>query len=455
MRGSYRGASPGELAQAVGAVWYVAWPLDAWPDTLPGGLRDDAKVVAWVAERLEEPLRQYREWEESLVPPADLGEAVAAPLALARQADVDMMLTDGETPRLDGTGPDGETAAALQQVLRSSKQIGDALHEGKVLRVLGPKHLLKGLSKGQFELVTTADGNIGAVRDVSSKKFVGHLRIGQPGAAQVAKAAVSVGWAAASAVTMQYYLHTIDSRLAGITRELKDLHDESLDAQVGELETALQRCREVQEAVELTGRLGAQDVSALNAADDRADDVFNALARSLARFTALVAEVEGSFESVDKDKLRDLLKDGAEKRVTQLQILLFAACVRDRVNALRVMAAAEDGEERVRLAQARLEREHAEMLSTVREVATAVGRLHVSKARLDEHWPHFGGPEAELVAYVNAARRLAADDAAESPPDRLTEEELPALPSPQPVLTELWVRDGDVVMNTVEAQSGV
>ncbi len=456
LRGSYREASRGDLTQAVAAVWYVAWPFDAWPDALPGGLKDDAKVVSWVADRLGGPLGDYREWEASLRAPSGFDDAVASILAMAPRADMELKLLGGvDMPRSDAPVVDAETGAALQQALRGSKQVRDALHEGKVVRVLGPKRLLRGLSKNQYELVTTADGKIGAVRDASSKKFVGHLRIGQPGAAQVAKATVSVGWAAASAVTMQYYLHNIDSKLAGITRELNDLRAENLDSQVGELDTALQRCREVQEAVERTGALGTQDVSQLNSADDRVDDVFNALTRSLARFVAAVDDVERCFESVEKDRLAHLLEDGAERRITQLQILLYAACVRDRVNALRVLAATEDGEERTRLAQERFEHEHAEMAEAVRAVASAVGRLHISKARLDERWPHLGGPEAELAAYVEAAGRLpSSPEEVDEPQGPLAVGDLPALPAPPPLLTELWLRDGDLVVNTVEAPNG-
>lgn len=453
-KGSYRDVSKGTVAQALAAISYVASPVDAIPDTLPGGLKDDAKVVAWVSDRLSGDLDTYAEWEQSLGPPTELERLVTSTLTLARSSDMEVSLVaEDEALLAAGSSAGIDSVAAMQQAVLGSERVIDALHEGMRLRVLGPKHLIKGVNQGTHALVKTQSGQIGTVRELTSGKIDGHLRIGVPGAAQAAKATVSVGWAVASAVTMQHYLGEIDSKLAGMKHELKDLHDEKMDEQLGQLDTALQRCQEVQVAVERTGGLTDQDISALERADDRADDVFNALARTLGRFGEEVEQTVSEFASVEKDNLARLLGDGGEKRITQLRMLLYAACVRDRINAFRVLAAGEDGEERMQLAEERLEREHVEMREAVVAACAALRRLHIPKGRLDDRWPHLGGPEKELIDFVAAVERLAAEapDSAEGEAATLAgADAAPALPAPNPFLTEFWIQDGELVAEKVE-----
>jgi len=60
--GSYRDADPGDVAWALAAVMYVGSPLNY----LPGGLRDDEKVAAWVLRRVDPTIRAYEAWEASI-----------------------------------------------------------------------------------------------------------------------------------------------------------------------------------------------------------------------------------------------------------------------------------------------------------------------------------------------------------------------------------------------------
>jgi uncharacterized membrane protein YkvA (DUF1232 family) len=66
VRGSYRDADPGEVAWALAAVMYVASPLDAIPDFLRRGMRDDEKVAAWALRRVDPTIRAYEAWEASM-----------------------------------------------------------------------------------------------------------------------------------------------------------------------------------------------------------------------------------------------------------------------------------------------------------------------------------------------------------------------------------------------------
>ena len=90
VRGSYRDAAGDDVAWALAAVMYVASPLDAIPDYLPRGLRDDEKVAAWVLRRIAPAIRAYEAWE------ASIGESTTdlvpspfvAPSSSARALDV-------------------------------------------------------------------------------------------------------------------------------------------------------------------------------------------------------------------------------------------------------------------------------------------------------------------------------------------------------------------------------
>lgn len=448
-KGSYRDASKAELCQAIAAMLYVGSPVDLIPDALPWGLKDDAAVVRYVKERLREPLNAYAAWEQSL-DPLDAGqtEVLEPPLATP-PGEMEVAVLERDDSVLAGSGSAATPPPiAVQQLAQSSKAIGDALHSGKVVRVLGPKHLLKGLDKGSLELVSTSTGKVGTVRDAASKRFAGQLRLGQGGAANAAKLTVSAGFAVASAVTMQYYLASIDSKLGSIRHGLDGLQSDVLDEQLGKIDSAHDVCRELQEVFERAGRLGSQDLSRLVNADSSIDDVFKAISRSLDRFASDAESMMSDLSVVDKGKYTDFLKAAATKHVPRVGMLIYAAGVRDRLNALRVLVAAEDGDERVRVAEETREREHREMYEAIHHAFDAIETVHIPKRRLDENWPHMGGPEKELAAFVAASRQLRSLNVTPPTPDEVSpvpDSQTPrALPAPEPILTELWMQDGSM-----------
>ena len=128
-------------------------------------------------------------------------------------------------------------------------------------------------------------------------------------------------------------------------------------------------------------------------------------------------------------------------------MLIYAAGVRNRVNALRVLVAAEDGEERVRVAEETREREHAEMFEAMSRALHAIETVHIPKRRLDETWPHLGGPEKELAAFVAASKQLRGltlTSATTEDARTISSPDVLPLPSQEPVLTELWMTDGSL-----------
>lgn len=448
-KGSYRDASKTELCQAIGAIVYVGWPVDLIPDTWPWGLRDDASFVRYIKGRLSEPLDAYAAWEHSLDPlEAGQSEVLEPPLP-ASAGEMEIAVLEHDDSVLAGLGSaDTPPPIAVQQLAQSSKAVGDALHRGKVIRVLGPKHLLKGLDNRSLELVSTSTGKVGTVRDAASKRFAGQLRLGQGGAANAAKMTVSAGFAVASAVTMQYYLASIDSKLGSIRHGLEGLQSDVLDEQLGKIDSAHEVCRELQQVFERAGGLGSQDLSRLVHADSSIDDVFKAISRSLDRFASDAESMMSDLSVVKKEKCSDFLKAATAKHVPRVGMLIYAAGVRDRVNALRVLVATEDGDERVQVAEETREREHREMYEAIHRAFDAIETAHIPKRRLDENWPHLGGPEKELAAFVAASKQLrglnltsiATHEASPVPSSQTPR----ALLNPEPILTELWMQDGSL-----------
>ena len=62
--GEYRAVSWESMVLVVGALIYLVSPIDVIPDLLPGGLVDDAAVVAFVIALVRDELIEFMEWEE-------------------------------------------------------------------------------------------------------------------------------------------------------------------------------------------------------------------------------------------------------------------------------------------------------------------------------------------------------------------------------------------------------
>ncbi len=62
--GSYREIPPAKLLVVVGAIVYFVSPLDLVPDFLPGGLGDDAAIIALVLRTVADELDRFEAWEQ-------------------------------------------------------------------------------------------------------------------------------------------------------------------------------------------------------------------------------------------------------------------------------------------------------------------------------------------------------------------------------------------------------
>lgn len=62
---TYKPSHPEDVVLIVAALIYAASPIDLIPDALPGGLIDDAAVLALVLKIVREEVEAFTEWEES------------------------------------------------------------------------------------------------------------------------------------------------------------------------------------------------------------------------------------------------------------------------------------------------------------------------------------------------------------------------------------------------------
>jgi uncharacterized membrane protein YkvA (DUF1232 family) len=62
--GEYRAVAWESMVLVVGALIYLVSPIDVIPDFLPGGLIDDAAVVAFVLGLVRVELIEFMEWED-------------------------------------------------------------------------------------------------------------------------------------------------------------------------------------------------------------------------------------------------------------------------------------------------------------------------------------------------------------------------------------------------------
>lgn len=457
VRGSYRDAEAGDVAWALAAVMYVAAPLDAIPDYLPGGLRDDEKVAAWVLRRVGPAIRAYEAWEASIgestgdlkakqnadaktdmaatkkipdptppearanlaanqerfvnkfEPSEALGPApFVAPSSSGRALDV-VVLDRSDSSLFNHLAP--EERRALPPIVANSALLGaaqlhagaeiqGALQAGQVVRVFGSKEILDGLAAGALEMVPAkSGGSLGVVREVGSTDFAGQLRFaGNPETQSVPSPNPALaGFQFASAVTLQYYLARIDRQLGEIDKEIRGTRQDIRDERYGRIEAARKQCELAERILAGATGLGNHDARRLDLAAHDLDQTYEALEASVRSFCERVEETD--FDTVSKSDLDALLKDGAGVALTDIQLLLYAAVVRHRIGGVQTFLLSNDGEHRSKIAYEDLNAIHQEMVAFLTRAQAALRKLNLPKRALDTRFRKLGGPERSLDEY--------------------------------------------------------
>ena len=408
VRGSYRDADAGDVAWALAAVMYVASPWDAIPDYLPGGLRDDEKVAAWVLGRVDPAIRAYEAWEASIgesttdlvpapfVAPSSSGRAVEV-VVLDR---VDSSLFNRLAPEVRRALPSIAANPALLGAaqVHAAAQIQGALAAGQVVRVFGTPEILQGLAAGTLEMVPSSGGNLSVVRDVASKGWVGHLRFGELETQNVPNLNPALAaFQFASVVTLQYYLARIDRQMREIDKEIRGTRQDIRDERYGRIEVARKQCELAERILAGATGLGNHDARRLDLAAHDLDQTYEALEASVKSFCERVEETD--FETVSRSDLEALLKDGAGVALTDTQLLLYAAVVRHRIGGVQAFLLSDDGEHRSRIAHEDLDAIHQEMVAFLVRAQAALRKLNLPKRALDDRFRKLGGPEKSLAEY--------------------------------------------------------
>ena len=403
-RGSWRDCPPSEVALALAAVMYVQSPLDAVPDWLPGGLNDDEAVVKWVSARISGTLERYAEWE------AAFGEAEVAVVLddEPRPYSLEVQVLDDPSPslfhRVDGARKSQVVPSfAGAPALLGGVEVLKALQSGGVVRVLGPQHLLAGLDRGTLEMVPSAGGLLGTVRDTTSKQFAGNLRLGDLEGANPMAPALA-GFQLASALTLQYYLARIDGQLNRILEEVLGGRQDLRDERYGRIEAARRRCATAERVLLETGNLGQQDRNRLNHAENDLEQTYGALRASVEAFCEEVEQLD--LEACQKGDLGSMLENAVKTPLADAQLLLFAVVIRHRMNGLDAHLLSADGEERMAIATEELAHEHREMEELLLRVRAAFAKLSVPKRHLDERWGVLGGPEKQMGQFAASSASL-------------------------------------------------
>ena len=158
--------------------------------------------------------------------------------------------------------------------------------------------------------------------------------------------------------------------------------------------------------------------------------VYTALVKTTADFCSEIEAVEVA--TVKKDKLADLLTRGAQTFAADLELLLFAAVVRHRINGVQTHLYASDGQDRLAIAIEDLGASEELALAHLDRCRRAAAKLHMPKRVIDER-AGFGGLERELVGY--------SDEVAPTI-DRLTRSnQLPRYTEDRPFILEMRLAD--------------
>jgi hypothetical protein len=440
LRGSYRDAPPGDIAWALAAVTMVGrGAVDPRRVLRVPGFRPDERTVRWVRRHIADTMRAYLAWERTI---GETPLAMSSPSEPAPLTSLDVRVLERMDPTLFGTSAPTRTSGgapvAVGPILEGAAGLRRALQAGDVIRVFGPPQVLEGLKNGGLEMIRSGPGNLGVVRDVATKDFAGHLRLGEVEFSGVAAPALAA-FQVVSAVTLQYYLARIDRQLGEISRDLEAVRSDTRDDRYGRIETARSKCASVERVLTITGRVGEQDALRLELAVNDLEQTYQALRSNAEKFCARVEAAD--IATVGKDDLEALLKDGAGPQLTDTRLLLYAAVVRHRIQGVQVSMHVVDGEERVALAINEERAEHQEMLELLHRLQAAFRKLNLPKSEMDRRWPNLGGPEKALVNYCASSRGVREQLA-------MPASTLPALMPAEPFVLDLRL----AANNSIEAE---
>lgn len=338
--------------------------------------------------------------------------------------DSSLLLQEGGS----GSPSLGRMPKAWNQAVQTLPNVATALKKGELVRIIGPDHLVEGLAKGDMAHTITKSGVIGVVKGPDGK-FVGHLRFESAGNPATVAGPLAV-FQIASAVTMQYYLHQMTTRLVSIEQGIDDIKA-TLSAQTGaKISTGARTCTKFEPFIEGEVELEAADQREIAHAAQAASEAYETLKEQLNRFRVKVSEAVDADGTVrDPEKFDHALDVGTKSASRDAALFLEALDVRMRLLRLKAFAEIDADPARAELIRRSMEAEIDAMRHDFMALREPFDLLNVRRGEL-RRWGRIRG-EDELESFRNASKGVRA--IARTPVRRV----LPEPPPPQPFVVEL------------------
>ena len=190
----------------------------------------------------------------------------------------------------------GEFVAALHSV----PALAQALQAGCTLRVVRDKRYRE-VMKGTKTLVRSGQHTFATTRGEHGH-FAGHLRVHEP---SKIVAGVAATFHIASAVTLQYYLHSINDHLATIETSIAGVVQSLQNDDYAELESAAREIRRVDALRRDGGSLADRDWERLQSCIDTTMQVMDASHRNLRPFLDEIEDVREAVAAVAGSHIHD------------------------------------------------------------------------------------------------------------------------------------------------------
>ena len=327
-----------------------------------------------------------------------------------------------------GGSSSSRTPKAWNQAIQTLPNVSQAIQRGELVRIIGPDHLVNGIAKGELAHTITKSGVIGAVKGPDGK-FVGHLRFESAGSPATVAGPLVV-FQLASAVTMQYYLHQMTTRLVSIEEGIDDLKSTLSAQNSAKIRTGAQACARYEPFMESDVTLSSEDRDELANASQGASEAYETLKDELTRFQQKVDKVVDADGRVsDAGKLGAVFDYGTTTASKNGALFLEALDVRMRLLRLKAFAELDADPARAELIRRGIEEEIRHMRTDFEELRVPFDQLNIRRDEL-RRWGRISGAE-ELERFRNRSKGLRA--IARTPVRRV----LPEPPLLQPFVVEL------------------
>lgn len=296
------------------------------------------------------------------------------------------------------------SSIAIDKVLDAVPVIGLAVAGGKWVRILNPEALELG-----SQIKSHAGGVLGGIYGPDSK-FAAQLRFTSP--QDLAELATPLAvFKVASAVTGQYYLQKINSQLMTIEGQVRQVGQQLRNETYGEITAAAETCIELEEAFSLSLDLTSDERTRLTTAEVWIDKAFKQKLMDVSNFTDDVhALFRTDQDEIDRRRLVKAVNDASGDRAYDLQLLLYAAAARHKLNLIRAQVGMDEPTGRGRLAAERMHTQAEQMQRDLEAAADALRQLTVTRDEANERWKWgvMRSAPKELDAFYDRGRALAA-----------------------------------------------